>query len=160
MKNLKLLFIALSIILFATLSFAGEQANTSTLNLTILNRSNDTLTLTNITDVKPGNTFVLETSDTIAPGSSLTIAGTAMSTYDLFGTLHFKDASGNDNTFVIIVNRKIKVGQPVLGFSKTNPKFITTITSKTFNNEGDGNSLAYIAASVKIESKTSQFRPL
>ena len=146
MKKLLTLF---CVMLFATSSYALE--NTSTVTMTFVNHSNETLTYI-ARSGQTQNTFS-NPPIIIKSGETATIQGTTSYSEDLVGILFFKDASGFNNVFNVIDYRKIKSGQPVFAFPGNNKKFVSTVISRTFNPDTNGRALTFSAATIEINQK-------
>ncbi len=144
------LFATISTLFIATNIYAA--ANTSTANITLVNSSNETFTYTTVDHVMPTNIYSVSDT-TLAPGASIVISGTTTTSNDLVGILHFVDSDGTDNTFTIIDYRKIKIGQPSFSLDTHNPKFKSTVVSRSLSKKGDGRAVAYTAATVEITDK-------
>jgi hypothetical protein len=128
--------------------------NQSTLTLTFINHSKETLNYIGMTGPdKKNNTFEVEPA-TIPPNSTATITGTTNGVSDLYGNLHFTtNTSKIDNIFLIIDKLLINNGQPIFAFTSSQSKITSHVNSTTFNKSGHGRELSYIAATVEVKPK-------
>jgi hypothetical protein len=134
--------------LFATAN--ASTTDTSTLSLTLVNHSNETMSYAGATLFDPrNNTFSVEPA-VILPGATAIITATTTELADLSGSLLFKDNAGKNNTFVIIDKRMFHTGQPLFAIDHLSRTFKSNVTSLTFNRDGKPRALSYIAATVEV----------
>lgn len=120
--------------------------NMSSLTLTLINHSKETLVFTKTTGQNPTNSFEV-IPQKILPGNSAVIIGKTSSDFDLSGQLHFTDST-QDNILTIVDHRQFHVGQPI--FSMANEKIISQVLSRTINSEINPKALMYSAAEIDI----------
>lgn len=149
MRLLTLLIIFFYLCFPLQITYAFTDGSPSNLFLLLMNNSSKTLNYMGVRNANPGNIFSIMPTE-IPPLGVAMITGTLSTPYfDLIGNLLFKDSTPNGNIFSIIDHRLFYAGEPT--FSMRNDRFISFVTSKTFNKMGDPRALSYTAATVVIE---------
>jgi hypothetical protein len=132
---------------FVLSSYATED---STLTLTLINHSTQTLDFTKVTGYDAKNTAFTISPTIIMPNTITNIIGTSNGQSDLIGSLHFNTQNEKDIVFNIIDKRLYHVGQPLFAIDKRTSTLISHVTSSTFNTSGKPKTLSYVAAVVEI----------
>lgn len=147
MNNLRILLCSL---LFATSapSFAFDKTSVT---ISFVNLSHQTLTYTGVTGSNPGNEFTV-TPTTIYPGETATITGDVTERTSLAGELHFEDAQHNQNIFFVLDKLQFKLGSPL--FALDNERLYSIISDLTKNKEVDPVALQYVSVKVTIKDNT------
>jgi hypothetical protein len=132
----------------ATASFAGHSDN-KTLQLTLINNSDTTLTYTGPKGQNPGNVFSINQT-TLPAHSEAIISGTITQDIDLAAALHFRDNNGRDNVLLVIDPRNMHIMQPL--FSMRNERLHSEIISQKKGDSHDPRALSVAASTVQIEN--------
>jgi hypothetical protein len=127
-KEMKVLTLLATMIcfLFTTTSYAEEHLPKTTMTVTLINSSNDTLTYTGVTDTNTENIFLVS-PQVILPGSQIRITSVSnnYNVPDLSGNLHFTDSTGKTVTFHVTDPRQIHIGKSLKAVG--NEQYIPTV---------------------------------
>ncbi len=150
MKIINMFVSFCSLFIVACSCFAFSAPTNSTLTLTLVNRSAETLTYAGITKTNLGNSFSI-TPQIIYPGGAATIVGTTTPYNDLVGKIRFRDTKKYNHILHINDPRMINFKQPV--FSINNKNLISFVRPSAFvkNTNQNPSSIAYPSATVVIE---------
>ena len=144
MKRFQQLVIASALLAAAGFAYAGE---TNTLQMTIINNTDMTLSLDGVSGENPGNTF--EAQGSVAGHGSMVITGTTTQHNDLAGYLHFRDSAGHDHALIVIDPRNMHIVQPL--FNMRNAHLHSTVTAKTRGKVSDPDALFLSRCTVQID---------
>jgi hypothetical protein len=113
MKALTIL--ATMCLMLATTGYADEaHLPKTTMTVTLVNDSNETLTYTGFTDTNTENIFLVSPK-VILPGTQVRVTGVSNNYNwpDLSGDLHFADSQGKTLTFHVTDPRQIHIGNSI-----------------------------------------------
>jgi hypothetical protein len=146
MRNFQKLLL-ITTVLLSTTTFAAEDHKT--LQMTVINNTDTTLTYVGATGQNPGNVF--SSAETIIPPQSSTVmTGKITADIDLAGNLHFRDAAGNDNALIVIDPRNIHIMQPL--FSMRNARMHSTLKSQKHGDSSVARGLLISESKVQIDA--------
>ncbi len=150
MKKIKMIIYFCSLCIITHTCFAFNAPTNSTLTLTLVNNSTETLTYEGVTHTNLGNSFFI-TPCVIFPGGAATIVGITTPYTDLVGKMRFRDNKNYNHLLTIIDPRMIDLQKPV--FSVHNENLISFVNPSSFskNASQDPYSIAYASATITLE---------
>ena len=148
----RLLLSTLLILTGPSCAIALTAAPGDTLILTVVNRSDHTLTYKNITGTKPGNFFSL-TSNDILPGASVTIRATSAHWAGIAGNITFVDDKGQKNILKIHDPVQIGANRHPASFVMQSPRLVSFVPNFRMNRDTHPLSLAWTRATVEIQNR-------
>lgn len=151
MNLLKMLIYTCSLYLMTSTCFAFIAPTNSTLTLTVINNSAETLTFAGVSKTNLGNHFTIM-PQVILPGGAATIIGTTTPYVDLIGKLRFRDTKNYNHLLNINDPLMINLKQPVFSIHNENLISFVKPSSFTKNENQSPGAIAYSSATVKIEN--------